>query len=280
MNFLSPLLRGAGRPGLLIPVFFLLLSWKATAQELYRGTLPLCLGGVYTVLPGEPSPSANQASLGWTLEAAASLQHWRPFVIKDLGVSGLSTVFRLSPGWGGVAFNSFGIPGYHRSALWLAYGMMLGENCSAGIGFRSQLVSVPGELCYQWQLTVSGGVMLQINDKLMAGAHLTDPLYVPAFETTLTSLPSCMAIGLAYEPDPGLLLYLQTSYSSYRKTGLDLALSWQLDERLTIHSGFSYRDKMISAGLSIKMTNWSILLAVPWLPGCGLSPSLQLTRKL
>jgi len=280
MNFLSPPSRGAGRPGFLIPVFFLLLCLPLSSQELYRGTLPLSLAGFYTALPTCPSASANQAALGWSDENLLSLQQWQPFIIKEISVSGLSAVFHLFPGRGSVAFNTFGMPGYHRSALWLSYGMRLGSGCSAGIGFRTQLVSVKGDLTYKWQTSVSGGILVKINDRLIAGAHLTDPLYVPANKTPLSGPPTELAAGLDLESTPGLHLYLQLSYSTYRQGILILATTWQANERLAFHAGYSTLAHTCSLGTTCTQRNWEICVAVPWIPGTGLSPSLRLTRTL
>jgi len=279
MTFLSLLLRSAGRPGYIIPVFFLLLSPQISAQEILPGPLSASLGGCYASLTADPLPSGNQASLGWLEGTSLSITHWQPFIIPEVSVSGLSASFHLFPGYLGISLNSWGIPGYHRTALWLSYGMMLGKNVSAGIGFRSGLISTAYGFFYQWQVSVSGGLIIRLNDKLTVGAHICDPFSVTAFKTPMTGLSSMISGGISYLLTSGLTLYLQASYSSAQKAGISLGTLWQVSQLIAFQAGYRSTPQTHSFGVTISPGKWIFQLAVPWVGGKGISPSAGITKK-
>ncbi len=277
MYWPTPFQRGAGRPGVIIPIYFLLLCSPCSSQEIFRGTEALSLGGHYTILPA-PAPGANQAILGLQEQGSLSLSAWQPFIIPGIQVAGLNTVFRLAPGYLGLALTSWGMKAYHRSAIWLTYGMKLGQNLSAGIAFRSDLVSANGELAYRWRVSVSGGLIWQISNSLTAGLHLSDPLSVANFQTPLAPLPSMLSLGTTYIPTPGLRLFLQYACSSYSGNRLSLGCSWQLNESIALRTGWSSNPLTSSFGAGFCLQAWMIQFALPWVTGRGISPSVTMTR--
>ncbi len=277
MYWPTPFQRGAGRPGVIVPVFFLLLCSPCSSQEIFRGTEALSLGGNYTILT-VPAPGANQAILGLQEQGSLSISAWQPFIIPGIQVAGLNAVFRLAPGYLGLALNSWGIKAYHRSALWLAYGMRLGQNLCAGIGFRTDLVSANGELAYQWRVSVSGGLIWQIDKSLTAGLHLSDPLSVARFNTPLVNLPSTLGLGLTYVLTPGLHLFFQYSYSGQTGSRLSIGSSWQVNESIVLQAGWSANPLTPAFGAGFSLQAWKIRFALPWVTGRGISPSVTLTR--
>ncbi|MFZ5941513.1 MAG: hypothetical protein ACOYXB_13150 [Bacteroidota bacterium] len=278
MNVLSPLCRGAGRPGKFIPVFFLLFCTTVYPQEIFRGAVPLSLGGCYVTESRGAWAGGNEGSLGFTPHPSLAMEHWQPFIVADVSVSGVSGTAKLPPGFLGLSLQTWGITGYHRTALQAAYGMKLGEDFSAGVGFRCDLVSAAGELAYQWRLAVSLGVLYRAGEKLTLGAHLSDPLSVSGSRSPLSALPSSLALGLNWATTPGLLLCMQLSYGTVPGLRLSLGTEWQVSERIRLRAGYGSNPSTPSMGLSVGYGKWELQLALPWITGLGLSPAAGLTR--
>jgi len=82
------------RPGILIPVFFLSLVYgPVIGQVQWPGTAAAALGNSYVCRQGYMCTIQNQAGLGFIEQSSISIQHGRPYLLKELGISSISGQF-------------------------------------------------------------------------------------------------------------------------------------------------------------------------------------------
>lgn len=267
------------RPGICIPVFFLsLLHGTLFSQVQWPEAASASMGGVFVCLNGHICASQNQAGLGFIEQSSVSLQHGRPFWIKELGVSSLSGQFRSEKGALGIVFSSMGIKGFRQSSLWLAYGRRLHPDISAGVGLHYWSFSIDEQLIYAPGVSFALGLQVRINEQWRLGARLFHPA---AWNYSEVSKEGSMSIetGIVYSFFKVASLYAELHIKPGTPIILCGGTEWILNRRILIRTGINSEPFYFSWGISLRLKNCIVEFAFRYRTDTGLSPLTALTYE-
>lgn len=161
-------------PGLIIPVFFLSLTLQAGNIP---GTSPFAAaaGGCYVSRFHQGSLCLNQAGLGWITNKTMAVRHCTPFLIRDVGVSGLSLQFPVWRGGISLDLSTTGITGYRLSSMWCSSGLKLSPDLAAGLGLHVSESRTSSRSGARIGLGLAFGIQIRISRNFHVGGHIIYP---------------------------------------------------------------------------------------------------------
>jgi len=276
---ISPLAWILKRPGLLIPVFFL-----QAAQGLVRGqnywpeASSAALGGAYVTRAGFFSASLNQAGLGEREKHSLSLQHSRPYLLRELGQTSLSGQFIAGKGGLGIVLSTQGIKGLRQSSLWLSYGMRLSPGLCAGLGMHFWNSSMPEQVLYASGVSFALGIRARINQAWTLGAHVLHPASWDSLPLPPATPSMIIAAGFSYTFMKSASMYSEIHVKPEQGIVLVEGLEWHLKEGFSMSTGFSDKPLSFSWGLSLLHSLWNIQFAFQYRVSSGTVPLASLSH--
>lgn len=260
------------RPGIIIPVFFLSLV-TVSGQFSWQGTSVHSLGDTFVTHQGYCSVIHNQAGLGYIRRNSLSLQHSRPFIINDLGISSLCAQFRTVNGALGISFSTYGITGLKYTSAWFSYGMKLYNNITAGIGLHFWNSSIAEKMLFKPGISCAMGIQAKINDRFVIGAHLFHPVGWYSDIPELRCGQLIISSGCSYTFFKMVTYYCDLQFMSVNRIKSCHGLKLKIKERLEILLGMHNQPFSISGGISVFHKNWTLQAAFEYLTDSGVTPS-------
>lgn len=264
------------RPGSLIPVFFLSLS-PLSGQIGGIACSATALGGTFVTRQGFCLAMQNQAGLGAFKDYSLSLHHSRPFLIGDLGISSLSFQYGMSHGALGVTFIHAGISGYSQSSVWIAYGINIAENVTAGVGIHGWTHSISERWFHHPGFSFAAGIQWKIRQKIHWGIHLSHPLGWQSGLPGKHALPMKIAMGFGLLLGNGTILHLETHSTTGRALQWRAGLEWEVRHGLYLQFGLHPGPIAVSGGLTFQHHGWKVQTAFVYGLETGGSPATALT---
>ncbi len=267
------------RPGLMIPVFFL-LGFQAitTAQDFWPEASTASLGGSFVTRSGYSCAGLNQAGLGAIEQHSVTLQHSRPYLLRELDESSLSGQFHTGSGALGMVFSSRGIKGLRQSSLWFSYGMKLHPDATAGIGIHLWNTGVAEQLFYAYGMDLALGVRISILEQWMAGAHVHYPVFWSLPTLAYGQPGSRIASGLSYTFLKVGTLYAEIHIHAEHRIALMAGLEWTLNQSLCLRVGFADNPFTLSWGMAWIHPRWSVQFAFQYRMSSGSIPLASLSH--
>jgi hypothetical protein len=260
-------------PGIFIPVFFLSL-WQVTlsGQVQWPGTASAAMGGSFVCLEGPMSSRQNQAGLGYTDHSSISIQHARPFLLKELGISSLSGQFRTGKGALGMSLSTLGIKGLKQSSLWLAYGQRLFSHLSAGVGLHFWNYSIQEQFLYAPGMSFALGLQIRIREHWKLGARI----FHPAVWNQRSQMPGEKFIqietGFGYSFFNAASLYTELHIHPGSTLSLCGGAEWILNRQIKMRIGIRSEPFTYSWGLSLRLKKCIAEFSFSYRAATGLSP--------
>ena len=276
---ISPPLWKLKRPGLLIPVFFLFhIPASVSAQHTWPETSSAALGGAYVTRAGYSCAGLNQAGLAAGEQHTLSMQHSRPYLLRELGQSSLSGQFHTGNGAMGMLLSTRGIKGLRQSSLWFSYGLKLNPDVSAGMGIHLWNTSLAEQILYASGLSFALGIRVRIHQQWMVGAHVRHPFSWSSLTLPSASPGMSIAAGFSFT-----FLKSATIYSEVHiKPGIGIVLvegiEWQLNKGISLSVGFSDKPFTFSWGISLLHPRWNIQFAFQYRSNSGTVPFASLSH--
>ena len=267
------------RPGIIIPVFFLsLIHEPAASQVQWPGTASAALGGCHVCLQDYTCTSQNQAGLGFIEQSSVSIQHGRPYLLKELGISSLSGQFISGRGALGFTLSTLGLKGFRQSSLWLAYGLRLHSNISAGAGLHFWNSTISEQFIYAPGLSFALGLQIKLQKQWQLAARLFHPLAWSS-QTDL-SQEQLMSIetGLSYSFFKVAKIYSELHIKPGAYFMLCSGVEWILKQHTILRTGICSRPFTFSWGISLNFTRWIADFSFQYRADTGLSPYTSLTH--
>ena len=264
------------RPGFLIPVFFL-SCYPGSGQVPWQESSVSAVGGCFASRTGLTDGRYNQAGLGWIEHHSLSVQHARPFILCDLGISSLSIQVPAKTGGFGATLSSFGITGLRQTSTWISYGLKLHPDLSAGLGLHFWNSSIREHSLYHFGASCALGIRFRINQNLFLGAHVMHPVSWPDREPDTVYRLMMISTGFSYT------FFKSTTYHSDLHILPEGTLQWchglehHLSESIKILLGMHNRPYSVSGGITVRHNRWSITIAFAYRIDTGTTPSSSLS---
>lgn len=271
-----PLMWKLKRPGSLIPVFFLSL-FPLFGQSGGAECSVTALGGTFVTRPGPCLAMHNQAGLGAVTDRSLSIQHARPFLAGDLGISSLSFQCNMPHGALGVALINTGISGFSHTSVWIAYGMTIAEKWTAGVGIHGWTNSIRESWLHHPGFSFALGIQWRILEKIRWGIHLSHPLGWQSGLPGKHALPMKIAMGTGLLLGYGTTLYLETHTMTGKALQWRAGLEWEVRRGTRLQFGLHPGPITVSGGLIFQHHDWYMQTAFAFGLETGGSPATALT---
>lgn len=267
------------RPGILIPVFFLsLVHTTVTGQVQWPEAASAALGGCYVTMQGYSCASQNQAGLGFIEQSSVSIQHSRPFLLKELGLSSLSGQFTTGSGAIGIAMDTQGLKGFRQTSLWLSYGMKLHPNISAGMGIHFWNSTIEEQYIYAPGISFALGLQIRINDQWKLGGRLFHPAGWSALPGVTAQKQMTISAGCSYSFLKAGSFFTELHIKPVEGIILCNGLEWIVNPHTSFRTGVSNRPFTFSWGVSLTFTKWVMEFSFQYRNDSGLAPLTSLTH--
>lgn len=268
------------RPGMFIPVFFLaFMQASLQGQVQWTGSTPAALGGSFVCLDGPASSSLNQAGLGFAERSSVSVQHERPFLLKELGISALSGQFRTGEGALGIWLSTMGLHGLRQSSFWLAFGRRLHPRISAGVGLHCWSTSLKEQLFYAPGISFALGLQVRINETWRLGARVFHPVAWTRWPRGPEQSSTSIEAGFAYSFFKVARLYTDL----HVKPGAPLVLcggtEWTLNRTVLFRTGIRSSPFTFSWGIEVRLKKCMAAFSCTYITQTGWSPSSALSYE-
>ena len=267
------------RPGIFIPVFFLaLVHTKGSGQVQWQEAASAALGGCFLTLQGYSCANQNPAGLGFIEQSSISLQHSRPYLIKELGSSSISGQFISGTGAFGMALATQGLRGFRQSSLWFSYGLKLHTGLSAGVGIHLWNSTLPEQLIYAPGCSFALGLQIHINEQWKLGARLFHPAGWNAYPDRPFQKQMALAAGCSFSFLQAGIFYMELHAKPEEGILLCGGLEWSLSRNTLLRTGICTKPFIFSWGISLNFTRWIIDFSFLYRTESGLSPYTSLTH--
>ncbi|MDA3822788.1 MAG: hypothetical protein PF450_09305 [Bacteroidales bacterium] len=264
------------RPGIIIPVFFLSCFMTSFEQGYYPDARSLALGKICSVPGTGPFPIANPAALAGISERAIGAGHTSPFLLKEIGISSLETILPVNPGTFHIQLANYGLKGYRDFKWETSYGMVLGENLSAGISFLFYHTISNGELNYLWTLGIGGGIIYKLSENSILGFHVLNPYTIGNYSDFGPLFPSVLSLGLSHKIYEDTKLFTEFSQSSNGLFRGKIGFEYHLKSELVLRAGYHTSPHSFSFGSGYRNRKFSIDMTFSWSTVPGFSPGIQI----
>jgi len=267
------------RPGILLPVFFLSQIYLCAASQVQiPEAASIALGGCFVCLQANMCSSQNQAGLGFIEQSSVSIQHGRPFLLKELGVSSLSGQFISGRGAFGLDLATLGLRGFRQSSLWLAYGLKLHDKISAGLGLHFWNSTITEQFIYAPGFSFALGIQIKFREHWQLGTRLFHPTAWSSQADLSQKQGMSMETGFSYSFFKVAQIYSELHIKPAAYFMLCGGIEWILKHNIIMRTGISSRPFTFSWGISLNFASWVADFSFQYRADTGLSPYTSLTH--
>lgn len=267
------------RPGILLPVFFLSLFFSgAAAQVCWSGAAPAAMGGAYVTYGDYGLASQNQAGLGQLDQHSITIQHSRPYLLRELGVSSLYGQFHTGHGALGMSLTTYGIRGLQQQSLWLSYGLKLNASLSVGLGIHLWNTSIAEQLIYSPGTSFALGLQVKLTEHWILGAHLLHPVAWSAPVPLEHPVPMIIVSGCQYTFFKVGKIIAELHMTPANMLILNCGLEWQVRQGILLRTGLCSRPFAFTWGISLKFGKWISEFSFQYWTKSGSVPLSSLTH--
>ncbi len=272
----SPQMWNLKRPGIVLPVFFLSLI-PLIGQIYWQEASVASLGNTFVTRSGYCNARHNQAGLGRIDVNTVSLQHIRPFILNELGISTLSAQILAGEGAFGATLSSFGILGLRQTSAWISYGMKLQHGITAGLGIHLWSSTIPDKVFFHPGFSFALGIQARINDLIVIGAHVNHPVGWYSDNPGQGNDPMVISIGGSYTFFQTITYYSNLQLFSETQIQSCHGIKLKFKERVELLLGMHNRPISISGGVATIFPNWNLYIAFEYIIDSGPIPSSSFT---
>jgi hypothetical protein len=219
------------------------------------------------------SSCQNQAGLGFSEHSSISLQHGRPFLLKELGVSTLEGQIRTGKGALGTSLSTLGLRGLRKSSFWLAYGQRLHPRISAGLGLHFWNTSIPEQAIFAPGISFALGLQLRIREQWKLGARIFHPFAWERHPDAPLDRSMRIECGFAYSFFSVASLYSELHVYPGNPLILCGGAEWLLKRQIRFRTGIRSEPLTISWGILLAFKNCTAEFSCAYRSETGLSPT-------
>ncbi len=255
----------------------LCLQQQVCAQVTTIEATMLSLGKMHA-LPGPAHAyGENPANLAGAESWILTTYHNRPFLLKDLGVYGISAVIPAFPGFLRGSISTYGIPGYQEFNTKAGYGMHLSDRISAGVSIQYTNIRTRQEWNYLWTLGSSLGMSYKFSPGTIAALCLVNPITVGNQNSYGPLYPSEIAGGIKHLIYPGTWWFNEIAFLQDHGMQFKTALACMLHERVQLLGGLHTSPASLSFGVRCALDILLTDIAFAWSSNTGIHPAITIT---
>jgi hypothetical protein len=262
------------RPGFLIPVFFLSF-YQGSGQMLWQESSVMATGNCFASRCCMTNGMYNQAGLGWIDSPSLSIHHTRPFLIGELGISGVSFQLPVHRGGFGTTISTIGITGMRQMAAWTGFGLVLHPGITAGAGLYFQDYFAV-DIGHHFGAGCALGIQMKIRDGLILGAHISHPVSWVQGKSTSTLLPMTLSTGMSYTFFKTATYHTDLHFGQTGRIQWSHGLEVYFTKAIRLLLGICNAPTTLSGGISTEYSHWKITMAAACCFDTGTTPSCSL----
>ncbi|MDZ4844662.1 MAG: hypothetical protein SH857_03830 [Chitinophagales bacterium] len=241
------------------------------------GARSSALGNHTSAISDVFSVSNNQAGIGFLKKYTFGISAKNKFLVKELSLMDAAAVLPTKTGVFGLGVHYSGTSLFSESKIGIAFAKSFGDRFSFGLQFDYLNFRI-SEYGSKNLFTFEAGVQyFLVPEKLLAGAHINNPLRLTLDEETDEKLPTVMRFGLNYSPSKKVSVLAEVEkdldYAPVFKAGVE----YRVVEKLALRGGFNANPFQAAFGIGLYLKNLTIDAASLFHPQLGVSPHLSLT---
>lgn len=219
----------------------------------------------------------NQGSLGFVRKAEVGAFYENRFFVKELTQTGFAAAIPINKGTFGLSYSSLGYKLYRESQTTLSYGMKLGENISAGIGFdylNTKIADIYGQ---SNAFTGSIGLTAKILPQLVISSHVYNPFRAKITNYNNEKIPTIFKFGAQYIFSKKVFLVAEAEKTSAQKLNIKGGIEYNPSNLIYIRVGGSTYPTQAAFGIGVNYNGLKIDLTSSYHSVLGFSPQIGLS---
>jgi len=243
------------------------------------GARSLALSWSTVALPGVESVFQNPAGTTGVERISFTLFYESPFLVKEFSAMAAGVILPTPSGNFGGSYWQLGNSLYRENKITLSYAKKLGMGKSAAIRFDYLSERMPENRELSTAVTVEGGVIASISEQWQAGFHVFNPvaarLNTPGGKEVI---PWSGEAGIAWSPDPGLLLCGEVEKTRSRPVSLRIGAEYSPHRELAFRAGVCGVPLRFTLGAGFRFNPFWFDIAFSYHGALGFTPSAGITR--
>ncbi|MCA1757023.1 MAG: hypothetical protein LC649_06160 [Bacteroidales bacterium] len=215
----------------------------------------------------------NQALLGYYKNFTLAMSHESRFGIAELSNKTFGLIIPSGHGSIGAAYSYYGYSDFNRHTAALAYGMMIGENITAGVQADLYSTRQWGNYSNYNEITFEAGLTWQPADPLTLAFHLYNPLPPPVRPE---NIPTVISTGLSYRFSERFMAAFEYAAGSNQINSLKAGCEGQVLDLLFLRGGLMTEPFGYSFGAGYRSRLFQADLSFITHENLGLTPSVSL----
>lgn len=262
------------RRHILSPLFILPFSLFAQVNPGPRIT---ALGLTGVAMQDVWSLQSNQAGLTAQKKFTIGIAYESEFFNPELSKQSVLLIYPNKRNVFGISFQNYGFSVYNEQRLGFAYARSFGS-ISAALDLNYHLISIQQYGSTQ-AYSVEAGLQYAFNDKLLIGAHLTNPNRSTYDHHINAGIPVTIEFGISYQISNGLLLNNGITKSLNSSTDVKGGLEYSMLHWMDLRGGISVNPFRQYIGIGCRYQSLRFDAAVGSHYALGYSPQVALSYE-
>lgn len=265
------------RIGIFYTVLFCFASFALQANSFDDavGARASALGNHTAALSDVFSVRNNQAGIGFLKKYALGITAKNKFLVKELSQADAAVVLPAKSGVFGVGVHYSGTSLFNESKIGIAFAKSFGERFSFGLQFDYLNFRISGYGSKNFFTFEAGVQYFIVPEKLLAGAHINNPLRLTLNEETDEKLATVMRFGLNYSPSKKVSVLAEVEKDLDFAPVFKAGVEYHVAEKFSLRGGFNANPFQAAFGIGLHLKNLTIDAASLFHPQLGVSPHIS-----
>ena len=218
----------------------------------------------------------NQAGLAGFTNIAAGIYFENRFLMKELSRKSLAFVMPSRSGVFGITYDNFGSTLYNESKIGLAFARSFGSNFSAGIQLDYLNTHLSENYGNHAAFTFEAGIQARMNQNLIIGVHVFNPLNVKLSNETDERIPAIIRLGAGYNFSEALLLTGEIEKNIDLKTSIKSGIEYKVVKQAFVRAGITTNPTTYTFGFGLDLKKLKVDFASTVHQVLGYSPQVSI----
>ena len=224
--------------GIFIPMFFIIPLCNAQYWS-PQGSRSIALGGSSVTLNDEWAVHNNPAGMALSQGSSVAASYENNFFTGNLGYRSIAATFTRNSGAFGLRALQTGDKYLNYLLTGVAYARKLGQDFSAGVQLNAARTSIGEGYGTKYLATFELGILFKLQNKLVFGAHLFNPILTRLSTFADERLPALMEAGLCYSYSENFLAIAQVRKQTNHPLEYLGGLEYRILKLNAVRVGFS-----------------------------------------